>query len=115
MLKFYTNPELTREVTAKSPKKFSVPTKGGRATSVLYLADTYAAAATDAALIGADTLLLSTTQEFSPDGGQAIVNGMTIDYTGKTQSTLTGVTGLTTALAIGDVVKPKTTYGSGSN
>lgn len=114
MLKFYTNASLTREVTAKSPKKFSIPRKGGKANGTVYLADKAQAKATAVAAINAVTISLDSTNDFS-NIGNALVKGVTIAYTGKTASTLTGVTGLSVGVAVGDIVTPVLTYTGNGN
>jgi hypothetical protein len=105
MIGFYRDIALTLRVSGLSPKRFLLPLKGGTKSSVLYLGDPYTAKVTSGALIGASTLVVDQTFEFLASG-HAVVSGQTIAYTGITSTSLTGVTGITTAISIGAVVQP---------
>lgn len=109
MLSFFKDAALTLPVTLLTPKRFLVPLKGGTKQSTLYLADTYATQVTLAAAPGATTIQVADTFEFF-NAGRAFVNGVQISYTGKTATTLTGVTGLTVAVNPGDKLQPWKTY-----
>jgi hypothetical protein len=58
---------------------------------------------TAAAGIGATSISVNQPGNF-PASGQATVDDMVISYTGKTSNSLTGVTGLTMAVALGDLI-----------
>jgi hypothetical protein len=109
MLQFYSDAALTLPVTNLTPKRFLVPLKGGTKQSTVYLADQYVATVALAASSGASTIQVDNTFEFFI-AGRAFVNGIQISYTGKTGTTLTGVTGLTSAINPGDKIKPWKTY-----
>ena len=114
MLAFYKDAALTRPVSGSLPKRFLVETSGGTRSTSLWLGDAYAALATAPAAIGATSLQLDQTAEFA-DSGWAFVNGITITYTGRTAHSLTGVSGLTVAVAINDQVQPGVVYRGAGN
>jgi hypothetical protein len=119
MLEFFHDAALTVADSYLNPKRFVAPTKGlvGK-TSVIYMADTYKSSVAAAALSGASTINLDATDGFLLAGTARVTSGSTnytITYTGKTASTLTGVSGLTGALSIGDTVKPWIIYSSPGN
>jgi hypothetical protein len=119
MLEFFHDAACTVADKQNNPKRFLSPTLGlvGK-TSVLYLADTYIAFLTQAASSGTNTLTLDKTDEFLASGTAYITSGTntyTITYTAKTSSALTGVSGLTASLSIGDSVKPWKKYKSNGN
>jgi hypothetical protein len=63
---------------------------------------------TAAAAIGATSISLNQTGNF-PAAGTAVVDNMIVVYTGKTATALTGVTGITAAISIGDLIYPPRT------
>ena len=118
-LNFYADSALTLRMTTPSPKRFLVPDAGGTKTSQLYLGDPYFSLCTVHANPGDGTLNLADTSEFmtaaqiaGTSGGVATaVSGTnTFTYTGKTQSTLTGVVGITADIFVDDQVRPDYIY-----
>lgn len=118
-LNFYADSELTLPMTGLTPKRFLFPNAGGSQTSQLYLGDPYSSNCTSLALPGATTIFLSDTSGFltaaqiattSGHVGTAISENQTFTYTGKTQSSLTGVSGITENIPIDAVVAPSFIY-----
>lgn len=118
-LNFYADSGLTLRMTAASPKRFLFPDTGGSKTSQLWLGDPYTSECATQANSGANTLDLTDTSEFltaseiagtSGGVGTAISGSQVFTYTGKSQSALTGVSGITSTIHVGDIVKPKITY-----
>ena len=109
MLSFFKDAQLQNPVTMATPKRFLVPTTGGVRTSSLWLADPYTAQIAEAAAIGANLLTLDQTFEFLP-AGTVLVNGTILTYTGKTPTTLTGVTGITASILAETVAVPRKVY-----
>lgn len=118
-LNFYADAGLTLPISAASPKRFLLPAKGGLKLSQLWLGDPYVSFCTVQANSGASVITLSDTGEFlttsqiaaTSTGTATATSGTnTFTYTGKTQSTLTGVSGITTNILVGDKVLPKVFY-----
>lgn len=118
-LNFYADAGLTLRVTNASPKRFLFPAKGGSKTSQLWLGDPYVSPATLQANPGDTVVNLADTSEFldattiagtTGGVGTAVSGANTFTYTGKSQSQLTGVSGITSAILIGDLVYPKVVY-----
>jgi hypothetical protein len=118
-LNFYADAALTLQLSAVTPKRFLFPNKGGIKTSQVWLGDPYKTKCTIQANIGANHIDLADTSEFldatailatSSGHAVAISGSNTIHYTGKTQNQLTGVTGITANILVGDVVYPKVVY-----
>jgi hypothetical protein len=119
MLKFYKDSALKLEVSLATPKRFLLPLEGGVRTSSLWLGDAYTASVTTSAASGATSLQLDQTFEF-PNSGQAVINGMTINYTGKTTTSITGIPAvgagsLTSGVSANDVIRPKVSFTSTGN
>jgi hypothetical protein len=119
MLQFFHDAALTVMDSQLNPKRFVAPEDGlSGKTSVVYIADAYVSSITASAVSGAITLDLNATDGFLLAGTAYVTSGATnytISYTGKTADTLTGVTGLTGDLNIGDTVKPWIVYKSVGN
>lgn len=114
MLQFFHDSELSVSNTPLSPKRFLCSNDGiTDKISTLYIADTYQASLTATATSGATVLTVDKTDEFLSSGSAKITSGSStysITYTGKTNTTLTGVSGVSAALFIGDTVKPWKVY-----
>ena len=119
MLGFYLDSALTRPITTAAPKRFFAPTAGLlEKTGTVYLGDPYSALITEPASIGAVTLHLSNVNEFLASGSAIVGTGggaQTIAYTGISGLTLTGVTGVGTAITASTVVVPSKQWSSRSN
>jgi hypothetical protein len=109
VISFFKDANLTIPVSQSAPKRVLIPAASATKIVSLWLGDAYSAKLTAAASIGATTLTLDQTDEFMPSG-TALVNGLTVIYTGKTTTTLTGVTGVTSALVSGLVITPNTKW-----
>lgn len=118
-LNFYADAALTLQLTSVTPKRFLFPDKGGIKTSQVWVGDPYQTKCTIQANSGANHIdvadtsqFLSTTQIAATSAGYAVgISGTnTFHYTGKTQSQLTGVTGIVTNILVDDVVYPKLVY-----
>jgi hypothetical protein len=119
MLQFFHNSALTIGNTQAYPKIFLSPTAGlTNKTSIIYLGDPYIVELTATAAISATTLHVTATDEFLASGTAQVIHAgtpHTVTYTGKTISTLTGVSGVTVALSVGDTVKPWKVYKTPGN
>lgn len=118
-LNFYADPALTLRLNSLAPKRFLFPNKGGLKTSIVWLGDPYVSTCSIRANPGDTTLSLSDTGEFmnaaaiaatSGHIATAVADGQIIQYTGKTQGQLTGVSGITSPILIGSVVYPDVVY-----
>lgn len=118
-LNLYADQALTLRLTQSSPKRFLLPDKGGTKTSQFWLGDPYFSTCTVHANPGDGVLNLSDTGEFMDAGQIAATSGVVgtaisgtnrFTYTGKTQSTLTGVSGITVAILVNDKVYPDVIY-----
>lgn len=118
-LNFFADAALTIRITDLSPKRFLIPNKGRLRISQIWLGDPYNSICTTQADPGDTTIELADTSEFltsveisSTSGGIATAKSgtNTFTYTGKTQSHLTGVSGITVAISIGDNVYPDVIY-----
>ncbi len=118
-LNFYADAALTLRLSEVSPKRFLFPAKGGIKTSQIWLGDPYTSLCVIQANPGASTLSLTDTSEFldatqilatSGGVGKAVSGSQTFTYTGKTQSQLTGVSGIGTVILVDDIVYPKVIY-----
>lgn len=130
-LNFYADPGLTLLLTAASPKRFLFSNAGEIKHSQVWLGDPYTSTCSAEALAGATSISLTNTGEFlnasqvaATSGGKATAVAsidtfpfsVQFTYTGKTQSSLTGVLGLTSNILAGAKVHPYTVYhGVGSN
>jgi hypothetical protein len=110
MLNFYTDEALLRPITLATPKLFCIPLEGGTSTSRLYLGDGYTASVMAPVLSTNTTIALDQADEFLAGGGTATISGVSFSYTGKTNNSLTGVTGLVDGFAVGTKVKPILNY-----
>lgn len=118
-LNLYCDQALTLQATQLSPKRFLVPAKGGTKASVVWLGDPYTSKCSIQANSGASVLNLADTGEFysasdiaemSSGHATAISGSQTFTYTGKTQGTLTGVSGITSTISVNDIVYPSVVY-----
>lgn len=124
-LNFYADSGLTLPLSAASPKRFLFPSDSGTQKSQVWLGNPYVSAFGVAATSGDTTVFLTDTGEFldaisiaatSGGVGTAIVaidaSPFTLEftYTGKTQDSLTGVSGLTSNIDLGAAVYPDLTY-----
>lgn len=114
MIGFYLDAQLKKIVSAETPKRFLFALEGGIHPGSLYLGDPYSSNLTTSAPIGAATLSLDQTYEF-PASGSALIDGLTIYYTGKTALALTGVTGITKALSAQDTICPNIVWRARGN
>lgn len=125
MLTFFADAELTLPLSSASPKRFLFPSSGGTQTSQIWLGDPYISTFASAASSGATTVLLTDTGEFldstqiaatSGGVGTAVVEidtfpgTLQFTYTGKTQNSLTGVSGLSQNILLDSVVYPYLVY-----
>lgn len=118
-LNFYADEALTLRVTSASPKRFLFPAKGNTKKSQLWLGDPYTSLCTVQANPGDNVVNLADTSEFlsasqiaatSGGVGTAVSGTNTFTYTGKSQSQLTGVVGIISAILVEDKVYPKVVY-----
>jgi hypothetical protein len=118
-LNFYTDRNLTSKVTVLAPKRFLFPPKGGTKASQLWLGDPYFSTCSAQANSGANVVTLTDTSEFMSAADIALTSSghatakfgsNSFTYTGKTQSQLTGVSGLTSNILVGDFVYPNVIY-----
>lgn len=125
-LKLFADAALTLPINGTSPKRFLFPVKGGLKTSTLWIGDPFQSSCAAQAAPGAATISLNDTSEFFDASSIAGFSGHvatatsgtnTFTYTGKTQSSLTGVSGITSTIFLGDKVAPKIIYSGvgGSN
>lgn len=114
-LNFYRDAALTLLVSQNSPKRFLSSDTGTTKTSQLWLGDPYASQASAQALIGATAISLNDTSGFLSAGGTAISGIQTFTYTGKSQSQLTGVAGLTANINVNATVRPSLIYKCSGN
>ena len=124
MIGFYQDAALQDPALAATPKRFLLPLAGGVKPGTLYLGDPYTATVTAPAAIGATGISLDQTFEFPTSGsavvyipaiGSAPASKIVINYTGTTNNSLTGVTGLTQALGIDYLVRPNLVWRSRGN
>ena len=124
MIGFYQDAALQDPALAATPKRFLLPLAGGVKPGTLYLGDPYTATVTAPAAIGATGISLDQTFEFPTSGsavvyipaiGSAPASTIVINYTGTTNNSLTGVTGLTQALGIDYLVRPNLVWRSRGN
>lgn len=118
-LNFYTDAQLKNRIDASYPKRFLFQNKGGIKVSQLWVGDPYTSTCSVHAFVGDNIINLTDTGEFYDDAVIATMsNGIatatsgpnTFTYTGKTQSQLTGVLGITTDISVGDTVVPAVSY-----
>ena len=115
MIAFYQDAALQDPAVAATPKRFLLPLAGGVKPGTLYLGDPYTATVTAPAAIGAAVVSLDQTFQF-PASGSAVVyvpaNGstaasqMVISYTGTSNNSLTGVTGITQTIGDEYLIRP---------
>jgi len=109
VLGFFLDSALTRPITASAPKRFLSPLAGIVKASTVYLGDPYSALVMTAASISASSLVLDDTSEFLPSGSAVVTDlagTQTVSYTGITDLTLTGVTGVTAAIQVNSKIIP---------
>lgn len=118
-LNFYADSALTLRLNQASPKRVLFPNKGGVKLTQVWLGDPYQTVCTIQANSSASHIDLADTSEFldataiaATSGGVATAKSgtNTFTYTGKSQSQLTGVSGITTNILIGDIVFPSVVY-----
>lgn len=118
-LNLYTDQALTKQITLVTPKRFLVSPNGGTNTTQLWLGDPYFSTCSQQANPGDTVVNLTDTGEFynstqisTMSGGFATAKSgsQVFTYTGKTQSQLTGVVGLTSSIHLDDVVIPDVIY-----
>jgi len=124
MIGFYQDAALQDPAVAATPKRFLLPLAGGVKPGTLYLGDPYTAAVTAPAAIGAAVVSLDQTFQF-PASGSAVVyvpaNGstaasqMVISYTGTSNNSLTGVTGITQTIGDEYLIRPNIVWRSRGN
>lgn len=120
-LNFYCDSALTLQATQASPKRFLSPGKGSTSYSQLWLGDSYTSKCSVQANSGDTSISLIDTGEFfnaaqiatmSAGKATAVSGSQSFTYTGKTQSSLTGVLGITSTIHVNDIVYPKVIYES---
>lgn len=118
-LNFYCDPGLTVETTQATPKRFLVSSFGDTRLSQVWVGDPYVSYCAVQANPGDTEIGLVDTGEFfdatqiaTTSGGIATARSgdQTFTYTGKTQSSLTGVSGITSVIKVQDVVYPDIIY-----
>jgi hypothetical protein len=118
-LGLFADQALTIKVTSVSPKRFLFSPSGGSRTSQLWIGDPYVSTCAVQANPGSNSIALTDTGEFLTNAQIAATSGLValaksgsqiFTYTGKTQSSLTGVSGITSSILVGDIVKPDVIY-----
>lgn len=108
-LKFFADIGLTLPIGTLTPKRILLSSKGGNKKSQIWLGDPYSAVVAATVAPAASEIFLDQTSEFLTRG-TVVINSQTITYTGKTQSKLTGVSGVIQTIDVGDTVYPSLVY-----
>lgn len=114
MLSFFKDQALTRPISSVTPKTFLLPLAGATTSTRVWLGDPYFSTLSAAANSGDATVNLTDTSEFFSAGGTATIGGASFTYTGKTQATLTGCSGIAASYTVGTKVIPSIVYYPGT-
>ena len=124
MIGFYQDAALQDPAVAATPKRFLLPLAGGVKPGTLYLGDPYTATVTASAAIGAAVVSLDQTFQFPalgsavvyvPANGSTAASQMVISYTGTSNNSLTGVTGITQTIGDEYLIRPNIVWRSRGN
>lgn len=113
MLNFYTDSALNNQITSAYTERICMPSAGGSKIVSVYLGDPYSTFLATATSAGATTVFLQDTSEFLTSG-TATINGVDFTYTGTTNDSLTGCSGVPAA-TIGTTIRPHTIYVASGN